>query len=103
MNPMDDPWRQEEQRLKEQQQPKPAKQAPNLMGCKLGAAGCFGLLVTFCLIAGAVQQGTQAVLHRLNQVEDKIDRIDKKLEAKKPDEMKPDAEKLDVLPKRDGN
>ena len=103
MNPMDDPWRQEEQRLREQQQPKPAKQAPNLMGCKLGAAGCFGLLVTFCLIAGTVQQGTQQVLNHLNQLNEKLDKIDKKLDEKKPDEMKPDAEKLKVLPQRDDN
>jgi hypothetical protein len=99
MNPQDDPWRQEEQRLREQQyreqQPRLPKPVPNLMGCKLGAAGCFGLVVLFCLVAGTVHQATQTLQRQLNSVEEKLDKIDKKLE-----ERRPEAEKLDVLPQK---
>ena len=68
MNQMDDPWRQDELKARSSRSRK-RRLRPD--GLQAGAAGCFGLLVLFCLVAGASIKRPRQSWARLYQMEEK--------------------------------
>jgi hypothetical protein len=105
MDQMDDPWRQDEirQQQKREQQPPPPHQeqasqpsVSNKVGCSLAAGGCLSFILLFCVLGG----GIWGVADHLNHLDAKIDRIEQKLDEKKPADKKPD-EKKDEAKKDD--
>ncbi len=61
----------------------------NKVGCWLGAGGCLGFVLLFC-VSGFM---LTAVADRFNKVDQKLDKIEKQLEEKKPADKKPDEKK----------
>jgi uncharacterized protein HemX len=104
MDQMDDPWRQDEirQQQKRAQTPPPYQEQPSQpsvshkVGCTLGAGGCLGIVLLFCSLGA----GIGMVQEHLKKVDEKIDRIEKKLDENKPADKKPD-EKKDEAKKDD--
>jgi hypothetical protein len=63
----------------------------NKVGCLLGAGGCFGFVLLFCTSGFMLT----AVAERFNKVDQKLDKIEKQMEEKKPSDKKADEKKPD--------
>jgi hypothetical protein len=81
----DDPWRDPPPQLPQPQQPGQPS-VSHKVGCMLGAGGCFGFVVLFCL-SGFLLVGFG---DRFNKMDEKLDKIEKRLEDTKPAEKKDD-------------
>jgi len=100
MDQVDDPWRQDEIRQQhKREQPAPPQQqqasqpsVSNKMGCSLAAGGCLSFILLLCLLGFGIGQ----VHELLKKVDAKIDRIEQKLDEKKPADKKPDEKKDDA-------
>jgi hypothetical protein len=90
---MDDPWRDPPPQPQQQQQ-SGQPSVSNKVGCLLGAGGCFGFVVLFCLVGF----GIAAVGERFNKLDQKVDKIEKQLEDTKPAEKKDDKKPDDKKP-----